>query len=98
MHVRVINAYNGVECRGNACLRINARARHHRARHSMTMYLRARQLRVTHVRARHDMVRQVRSRLVMMMYVRVMHAMVWNVREMHVWTEMSGQGIIWQGT
>jgi hypothetical protein len=43
------------------------------------------------------MVKQVRSRLVMfmhlmIMYVRVMYVMVWNVREMHVWTEMSGQG------
>jgi hypothetical protein len=93
MHVRVINEYNCVECRGNVCLGRNARARH-----SMTMYLWARQSRVTHVRARHDMVKQVRSRLVMMMYVSVMHAMVWNVREMHVWTEMSGQGIVWQGT
>jgi hypothetical protein len=29
---------------------------------------------------------------------RIMHGMVWNVREMHVWEEMLGQGIIWQGT
>jgi hypothetical protein len=45
------------------------------------------------------MVKQVRSRLVMVghvmiMYVRLMYVMVWNVREMHVWTDMSGQGII----
>jgi hypothetical protein len=55
----------------------------------MTMYLRARELRVTHVRARHDTVKQLRSRLVMlrhviMMYGREIHAIVWNVREMHV--------------
>jgi hypothetical protein len=42
---------------------------------------------------------------IMMMHVRIMYAsvrvmyiMVWNVREMHVWAEISGQGIIWQGT
>jgi hypothetical protein len=30
--------------------------------------------------------------------VRIMHVMVWNVREMHVLSEISGQGIIWQDT
>jgi hypothetical protein len=51
----------------------------------------------------HDMVRQVWSRLVMVMHVMirhimVMHVMVWNVMDMHVWADMSGQGIIVQGT
>jgi hypothetical protein len=72
-------------------------AMNHRARHSMTMYLRAGQLRVTYIRARHDMVQHVGSWLVMVMHVRirhvmVMHVMVWNVSEMHVWAEISGQG------
>jgi hypothetical protein len=34
----------------------------------------------------------------MIMHVRVMLAMVLNVREMHVWAEISGQGIKGQGT
>jgi hypothetical protein len=78
--VWVIDAYDGMECRGNACVGINTRAWHHRARHSNKMYLRERQLRVTHVRASHDMVKQVRPRLemvshILIMYVRVMHGM-----------------------
>jgi hypothetical protein len=80
MHVRVIDAYHGMEYRGNVCLGINVRARHHRARHSKKMHLRERQLRerqlrVTHVIAMHDKVKRVRSRLAM-----VRHAMIWNVR------------------
>jgi hypothetical protein len=39
------------------------------------------------------MAMHVRSRV-----VRVRHVIVWNIREIHVWTEVSGQGIIWQGT
>jgi hypothetical protein len=34
----------------------------------------------------------------MIMNVRVMRILVRNVSEMHVWAEMLGQGIIWQGT
>jgi hypothetical protein len=33
IHIWVINAYNGMDYRGNACLGINNRAWHHRARH-----------------------------------------------------------------
>jgi hypothetical protein len=57
----------------------------------------------------HDMVMHVRSMIVMVRHVRIMHIrklhvrvmhviMVWNVREMHVWAEMSGECIIFQGT
>jgi hypothetical protein len=63
---------------------------------------------VTYLRATYDMVRNARPRLVMVKHVRIMHIrkihvrstdlMVWNVREMHVWAEISGQGIIEQGT
>jgi hypothetical protein len=57
----------------------------------------------THIRAMQDITRLVSSRLAMVRHlmilcVRLMHVMVWNVREMHVWTEMSGQGIVGQGT
>jgi hypothetical protein len=44
------------------------------------------------------MVRHVSIMHIRIMHVRVMHVMVWNVRNMHVWAEISGQGIIWQGT
>jgi hypothetical protein len=44
------------------------------------------------------MAMDVRSMVVRVGNVREMHAMVWNVRGMHVWAEVSGQGIIWQGT
>jgi hypothetical protein len=51
----------------------------------------------------HVALRHVRSRLVMVthvriVHVRVMYVMVWEVREMHVWAEISGQGIIGQET
>jgi hypothetical protein len=42
----------------------------------------------------HGIVRIVRVGHERIMHVRVMHEMVWNLREMHVWAEMSGQGII----
>jgi hypothetical protein len=93
-----------MECKGNACLDRNVRASHHRAGFARTMYLRARHIRVTHLRARHEVVKQVESWILMVMHVlirnvRVLNVvMVWNVREMHIWAEMSGQGIIGQGT
>jgi hypothetical protein len=35
---------------------------------------------------------------VMKNHVSVMNVMLWNVREMHILADMSGQGIIGQGT
>jgi hypothetical protein len=62
----------------------------------------------SYLSAMHDMVIHVRSRLLMVshvmimhiriMNIRIMHVMVRNLREMHIWGDMSGQGIIWQGT
>jgi hypothetical protein len=63
-----------------------------------TMNLRARHVRLTYLRARNVLVTHISSMLVMVRYVRVMYAVVWNVRDMHVWEEMSGESIIYQGT
>jgi hypothetical protein len=49
---------------------------------------------VRHARSRLVMVKNVRIMHIRIMHVRVMDVMVWNVREMHVWAEISGQGII----
>jgi hypothetical protein len=54
---------------------------------------------VMHVRSMLVMVRHVRIMHIRKVHVRVMHiVMVWNVREMHVWAEISGECIIFQGT
>jgi hypothetical protein len=97
-----------MECKGNACLGIHIKARHHIEMRTKTMHLRPRHGSVTYLRARHALVRHVTSRHIMVGHVRIMHVrkmnvmvwnvMVWNVREMHVWAEISGQGITWQGT
>jgi hypothetical protein len=90
--------WNGIECKGNACLGRHIRARHHMTRHSRTMHVRSWLESIPQLRAMHDMTRHVMIRHVRIMHIRVMHVMVWNVREMHVRAEISGQGIIWQGT
>jgi hypothetical protein len=49
-----------MECKVNACLERNGRARHRVARHLRIMHFSARHIRVTHLRAVHDIVRNVR--------------------------------------